>query len=245
MGAGPHRGRHQGALRRLYCFGMASILLRRGGRFGCEACKGHLYKYRADAAAIRPCWLARSWRVCGLDCALLFQPEKALVYRGGLFLLCSLSLSLTLHLREVRYYSLIILFAGCALWTYFSYHLFQTIRFRIYLFSPAVPFRSPHGLLSGVYHFMHHHGPAYPGKAHAWTPSYCLAPIIIGFGKGSGALHCLRAGGAEIFSILRNFPHRRGHPSLLPGQGGSVIRSICLSLYLFSGNMNFCRPPSV
>jgi hypothetical protein len=61
--------------------------------------------------------------------------RRARLFGGLFFLLAALSLSLVLHLREMRYYALLVLLAASIFWVYLRYTVFATLGFRAYAIS--------------------------------------------------------------------------------------------------------------
>jgi hypothetical protein len=58
------------------------------------------------------------------------RPQRALLFSACFFLLAATSVSLQLHLREVRYYALLTLLLGGVLWLHLGYAVHGTVSFR-------------------------------------------------------------------------------------------------------------------
>lgn len=65
--------------------------------------------------------------------AVKASPGRARLFVGLFFLLCCFSISLILHLREVRYYALQILVGGAILAVYLRYQVYRSLDFRSYV----------------------------------------------------------------------------------------------------------------
>jgi hypothetical protein len=100
-------------------------------------------------------------------------PRRALRFEGLFFLLCAVSISLLLHLREVRYYALLVLLTAGVIAVHLRYAVFGTLRFAPYAALQAC-------LLLALFHVFH--------------PAWIAATAVFGLERGVSAWRAVEPG---------------------------------------------------
>jgi hypothetical protein len=107
---------------------------------------------------------------------------RARRFAGIFFLLCAVSISLLLHLREVRYYALLVLVTAGAIAVHLRYAVFGTLRFAPYAALQA-------GLLFALFHAFH--------------PAWIAASAVLGLERGVSAWRALEPGPQRARRLAR------------------------------------------
>jgi hypothetical protein len=114
--------------------------------------------------------------------ALGAGPGRALRFAGLFFLLCAVSISLLLHLREVRYYALLVLVVAGVIAVHLRYAVFGTLRFAPYVALQAC-------LLMSLFHVFH--------------PAWAAATAVLGLERGIAAWRAHGSGPVRARRISR------------------------------------------